>query len=236
MPPLLKDRNNRKRYTSRRYKKPMPKKKKNDKPFSTIVRAPSGIGDQVFVKLHYSDVVSLEALAGAFAQINYRANSAFDPEAAVGGNQPLGYDQWETFFMRYQVIGCAINLQCIMNASLSPPSHATVAIVPTDTTVTLNSMEQAVEFPYARSKIQSAFSNRPTFLKAYLSTARKLGYAKGISQEPSLSALTTTNPSEQWFWNICLQALDNASDVKIQCRVKLTYYIRFFDRRDLQRS
>lgn len=41
----------------------------------------------------------------------WRCTSIFDPQVAAGGHQPLGHDQWRTFYERYTVLSCTISVR-----------------------------------------------------------------------------------------------------------------------------
>ena len=54
---------------------------------------------------------------GTFTPIFFRANSIYDPDAAVGGHQPLGADQWAPFYNSYVVLGSKITWQVTSGAN-----------------------------------------------------------------------------------------------------------------------
>lgn len=50
--------------------------------------------------------------AGAINTIEYRANGMYDPEVAVGGHQPYGFDQLMAQYYHYTVIGATFEVEC----------------------------------------------------------------------------------------------------------------------------
>jgi hypothetical protein len=72
------------------------------------------------VKLPYVQHITLTpGAAGTPAYLFLRAGSCFDPEYAIGGHQPLGFDQWSTFYNHYTVVGST--LKCTFHTVATTP-------------------------------------------------------------------------------------------------------------------
>lgn len=220
----------------RRRRRRKRRKNKHAKVNTLIARGPRVVPDQMFVKMSYLDISAKDTLAlGALSNYIYRGNSAFDPEQAVGGGQPLGFDQWSAFYNRYQIMGSKIEVEYLPDPATAPAQPVQLILVPTDSTTAITGLAQAMELPYSKSTLVPIFRTTSTKLSAYMSTKAKFGYGEGITQEDDLSALTTTNPAEQWYWQLVIGSAGNTATNGFG-RVKITYYCRFFDRRDLLRS
>lgn len=65
-------------------------------------------------KLRYVDEIALTspAVTGLSAAWGFRANGCYDPNAAVGGHQPKGFDQWMALYSHFNVLGskCTVRL------------------------------------------------------------------------------------------------------------------------------
>lgn len=64
-------------------------------------------------QLRYVQTVTLNSgvVSGVFGTAQtFRLNSLYDPDFAVGGHQPYGYDQMQTFFNRYLVKRALVEL------------------------------------------------------------------------------------------------------------------------------
>lgn len=83
-------------------------KKRSRKTFrpQTLVRV--GFPKSTMVKLRYVGNSSINPTAANIAGFSIRANSCYDPDPAVGGHQPLGFDQWSQFYNHYVVVGAKI--------------------------------------------------------------------------------------------------------------------------------
>lgn len=69
---------------------------------------PRKIAKLVYVSHHTSAGVG----AGAINVVEYRANGMYDPEVAVGGHQPYGFDQLMAQYYHYTVIGAKFEIEC----------------------------------------------------------------------------------------------------------------------------
>lgn len=197
-----------------------------------VLRGPRVVPDQMFVKMTYRDLFTQLESLGQFGTKIYRANSIFDPDQSGVGGQPLGRDQWSNFYSRYQVMGSKITVSC--QPTVNHGGNSNIALAPTDTTTAINGVAQLMEQPYSKGCILPLASCKPVYLTQYMSTKAKFGY-KDITQEDDLSSVQNGNPAEQWYWT--LGTANFGTDQKsIDFNVKITYYVRLFDRTDLARS
>ncbi len=58
----------------------------------------------MYITLRYAENVSTSVVTVAGSNQVFRLNSIFDPNAAVGGTQPYGYDQVAALYNRYRVL------------------------------------------------------------------------------------------------------------------------------------
>jgi hypothetical protein len=59
---------------------------------------------------------------------------------------------------------------------------------------------------------------------------------KGQVQDDDYSAATGSNPVQIWYWNINAVAVNEAVDVTVQCRIRLTFEALMYDRLDVTTS
>jgi hypothetical protein len=60
----------------------------------------------MYVTMRYAEYFSPSNVTLAGSQVTMRMNSIFDPNSAVGGTQPYGYDQLAALYNRYRVLKC----------------------------------------------------------------------------------------------------------------------------------
>lgn len=198
---------------------------------SMIVRGPQIVPDKLFTTLKYSD---LKTFTGTGLQRHtYRGNSLFDPDFTGGGTQPLGFDQWATFYSRYKVHSASLSLR-IMNISTSQAVQ--VVLVPTITSLlTSGNIQDVANMPYARSKfIQIAGGNAFSMLRNNIMT--KVIRGENI-RDDDYSALITSNPIKQYHWHIAIQDITSLLDIiNVTIQTQITFKCEFFRRVDMVAS
>lgn len=210
--------------------------KGKDEPKAVICKCPRVCPDVMQVQLHYNAQKS--AAGGGALPIDdyvFRGNGCFDPDFAVGGAQPLGYDQWSAFYRRYRVRGSKITVRCSNNAAID----ATAYIVAMNTSSGIVDRNQIMEMTYSKFTPLSNDAGQPAIQhELYCSTAQVRGSPADIVQyEADLSALVTTTPTQEWFWHVGgIGYGSSANNFDINMDITVTYYVDFYDRETLSRS
>lgn len=237
----------RRRRTIRRYRRKTVRKTRRAAR-SRIVR-PTTIGrskaissifpDRFRAKLRYAAVY--DVTNSPRARIVIRGNSIYDPEYATGGFQPYGYDKLAEVYSKYYVHSSSIKVQFIPYATIGSTykfgdvdikaSTCEVGVYPAlsagDIAPSSLRIVDISQYPYYRGRIM--FANKSTFVKNYMSTQKMVGYK--AFPETTLQSIVQSNPSQQWFWNICADSVDLAtSNAKCWIKFVVTYYVSFFNR------
>jgi len=226
--PRYKRRYQRKRRYNKRKRYPRKTRKTRNKQISTLrLREPSVMPDRFFVKLKYEQLGQLILNNSSTGSHEYRGNGCFDPDLALGGHQPLGFDQFSAFYNRYRVHASSVKME------LQRTSDSFVwCLCPTLTSST-PSVQTLIETPYARYRVvSSSISNHMLAHKMY---TKKI-YGQRITQDDVFSALTTADPSRKWYWSISAQSYNGSSQVTAYYNIRLMYYVEFFDRTQLSAS
>nr|WPR18636.1 MAG: capsid protein [Crogonang virus 112] len=81
---------------------------------NVIPRSLKAFPKSMRVKLKYNSIFDGSIVSGSTpTQYNWRANSVFDPDAAVGGGQPRGFSQWSNFYEKYHVVKSSCRLRLL---------------------------------------------------------------------------------------------------------------------------
>lgn len=74
------------------------------------------------VRLRFAREITLDAALGSFATHVFRANTCWDPDVSGTGHQPLGFDQWMTFYDHFTVVGsiCTATFLSSSTGSVQP--------------------------------------------------------------------------------------------------------------------
>lgn len=187
--------------------------------------------DTTYVKLRWSHTYAAPAAVGAFQVQLIRANSAYDPDASgPSASQPVGYDQWAAMYRDYQVLGCAYDGE--LSGDQAAASPGVFCVYPSFTLSTSN-LNSATSQPYAKSLVVSASggsNKRIRRIKHFMRTKKLVGRS---TSSVNYAATTTSDPSAVWYWVQVFGTMDGVTNAEYFLRVKITYYIKFWNRRAL---
>jgi len=202
---------------------------------STLVVMPNTLSDRTRVMLKYSSWTSITNTGGSSNYDQFVGNGIFDPYYATGGEQPMGFDQWNNFYNKHVVTGSKIVCKFGNVGSTAGTQSAIVAItpVPNTTAVTAdNYLETVRESKYTKWQLMN-ISDQAT-ITHNMSTAKIFGKNKQqILAEDNFSGSASANPASQWLWQISTDALDGTSNVTMYCVIDIYYFIEFYDRKSL---
>lgn len=219
---------------TRRKRKTKPKRRryrgKRQKSNMLINRGPSVVPDRYRTKLVYT--LKTQANSSNLVQTVVRGNSVFDPEWAVGGNQPTGFDQLSTLYGRYIVHGCQIKVRAVnLGAGVGK-----IVVFPT-TATSINNIREAIQAPYSKTRMlaPTGSGQSMTYISSYSSTKSIRGIT-GPLVDDELEALTTANPPKEWYWIVAGSHFDEASIIDQDWEITVVYYVDFFKRLKLSNS
>lgn len=203
-----------------------------------LVKMPgvSSFPDRIRVKLSYCQEEAITSFATTVIYRPLRGNGPFDPDALIGGVQPLAFDQWSAFYNKVCVRACKIKI----NINNTGVGTGAVIVLPStqlaaySTSLPLNLQEQ----PYAKTAfvgtIDSGTGNK--YLKHYMTSNKILGVPpKSVGIEDDYQSLVTATPAKEWFWHVYLfEQVATFFDPTLT--IRLTYYCEFFDRKPMPQS
>lgn len=170
------------------------------KPFS------SGLPPQLRVVHRYSDTfTATHGGTPAPAYNQYLTNGLYDPDPALGGHQPMYFDQLAALYRHYMVQSAKITVQFSLEDNATP--YVVGVCVDDDTTVAYPTLTALTERPSSTSTELSP-ANTVTITK-YWSLKRNFGdVSLGIN---TFQGSPTTNPTE----NMCFVCFSRPVDSTI---------------------
>lgn len=195
----------------------------------TRIRGGNGLlSDRLQVKLRYHSGWDKLTASGTFTQI-WSGNSIFDPDQTGIGTQPIGYDQYDTLYDRYEVHGCKITVKLINNSE-TVPFMATLR--PTRYT---SPVGEPSEQPYTKTRVVGiSTGGKPyTTIQAYFNTKKIFGLNKPQSTEGTYISDFGANPSRQWYWNLYLTTIEGGQLLNMFYDAWITYYVTLQQRAEL---
>lgn len=196
----------------------------------------------MFVKLNYSDnLTSLTSGLGngllfGTEQV-YRLGGVYDPDFSGTGHQPYGYDVYTQIYHKCKVYGVTIDARW-SDAGLDGTVCGILINASTDST-TLNGMnvsetERTNLFTVMVNNTGSQFKR----FKRYFSIAKIDGLTKQQfdGDFTQYASSVTTNPTLTPYVRFAVANMASTPGVKCNLNLKLTYHVKFFDRKSLPQS
>ncbi len=217
----------------RKYKKTY-KKKSNRRSYSSFTSQPAT--PQTLVrKLRYSTQDEINPGAGGAAgNLFIRANSIFDPEVAVGGHQPMGFDQYMLMYDRWTILGSKITVQFLPQGT-GVLSQTVCSVSLDDDTTANTSMSSMIEQGLANWRLQTsadAASKALTLTKTF-SKKRRFPNRMGAAE---LMGTVSGDAAEVVFYNISCAGLGAADANVVKLLITVDYIVSFTGRTTLIQS
>ncbi len=219
----------RKRFKPRRKARPSRARPRRKAPSRTWVQTttPRRQGtlwpDAFKCKLRYSVIYANTGTPATY--ISIRGNGPFDPETAVGGGQPVGFDQFGAIYSSHYVRGCSIATRSVQAAG-APVTQVTLY----PTTVGSMSAQDSAQ-PYSKSRIVAADTSGKAMVRGYITTNKVFG--RDTTKETGFFGGTGVLPLTQWYWHLRIEALDGVSNLSSFSVLYVTYYVTFSNRAKL---
>jgi len=219
------------------YKKSYKSHKKAHKRKSAYSRLSSytaqATGPQTLVrKLRYSTQTNVNpGAAGSAANVFIRANGLFDPEVAVGGHQPLGFDQYMEMYDHYKVLGSKITVQFL--AVGSDTGSQSICSISLDDDATANTnIDNMIEQGLSTWRVQqhSGAQAKPVVLTKTFSLKK---YFRNRKSAESITGSKFADPTEQAFYNISVAGLDATDPNLTKMLITVDYIVSFSERKTL---
>lgn len=209
------------RKARRRYRKTIRKSK------TTTVVVPRGpIAPRTIVRLKYTEGWQSD---GTIMDFRWLINSLYDPNYTGTGHQPLGFDQYATFYARYRVFKTGYILRAV---SPSGSEAYNVCIVANNVTTAFTDANWCMEQPNAITRIVSA--DRPLIMKGSWWLPRINGVtATQYKSDDRFQAGVTTSPTETLMMHVVYSTIGNSpsapASAKVAFNLTLIFHCEFFD-------
>jgi len=203
----------------------------------TIYKAPANqlVPDVYVCKMKYSERIAMAPVGGVLNTFPISGNSVYQPNILNGGKYPQGFAALSALYTSYRVVSSNISVDF---ASVGPGANVALvetamSIEPTATTpVTIEAIRSA---PYKVWKIQSTISNPLARLEMGISTHKIFGTDRSaILDDSRYTGQTGTSggssPSNNFVYNVAIQAVDRTSALSIWAYVEITYDVEFYNR------
>lgn len=194
-------------------------------------------------KLRYHEDITISTNGGGLPSMNWHAFSAnglYDPNISGTGHQPMMFDQLAVFWQRYTVLGAKISLKVV-------PQPGTTGVIPgaycgvvLDDNNSLNSANESALIENGKGTFRYinptyGGSTRSTSLSCRFS-AKKFFIKANPSDDDTISAPFTSNPSDQAYFLVWVSCPQTSSVVPFTVSVTIDYIVRCHEPRDIPQS
>ena len=153
-------------------------------------------------------------------------NSIFDPDLSGTGHQPLGHDQWATFYNRYRVF----KVSYVISMSTQTGYQNTLCLLPSNDSSVFTSTETMCEQPRAMMKQTSGQGDAIQF-KGHVIPSRITGVKPSVyKSDDRYQAVFGASPAEQILLHIGhWSSLYGTQDTHSFLNITLVYHTELFD-------
>lgn len=219
----------------KKYRRHYPKREYHHSEIPRLV----GFPVRPIAKLRYVARITLNASASAIATHFFSCNSLFDPDRTGTGHQPMGYDEWATYYSHYTVIGSKCTAEftpdnngtaatsiVMLRKQLVNSSSSTIEDLMENGMVEYRLVNNIVNGGKAREKLMETFSPKQFFGLDNIKDNRTI-----------VGAQTNVNPADEAFFQIVVGSIDGTDDPPdINCIVTLEYICMFSEPNSLSQS
>lgn len=186
-----------------------------------------GFPKRKLVRLKYCDTINLDPSLSGIAYNYYRCNGMYDPDASLGGHQPLFFDQYMAGYDHFTVIGSKIKV--------TPCNPTTANIIPVQYGVTIDddgvfsysTSDQIIESNQGRYFKLAGAENTPqtrysnSLVRKW--SARKFFGSKSIIGKAEYKGTASGDPLEQAYYGVWVGSVANTDGGNIYLTIELEY-------------
>jgi len=190
------------------------------------------IADRAIVHLKYIDHSNFVP-SSYQGQREYRLNSLFDPNYTGTGDQPVGFDQWTTFYANYRVFAASYRVRFFNNIA----SQVMCVTVPTNIQpTTFTTLQEALEQRYAKSA-DASVQTKGGVVTGKVFLPRLLGQTPAqYKASNDTEASTGANPVQTLDLILYFGSADGSSAVEVNYIIEIWYHAEMWGRRMLDVS
>lgn len=190
---------------------------------------PIGFPRSKVVKLRYVQQINLDAGASTLVSRAFSCNGMFDPDFALGGHQPMGFDQWMSFYNHYTVIGAKCTAQFSGNSPVQiAPAYVGVIVTAGANDLLATTQEEMWEQGRTKRPGIAGFvgtsDRRGAGGKIHTKTfSHKKFFGVPVAGQSQYRGNDATNPSEQAWFQIYASAIGGNDPGVLSVLVTIEY-------------
>lgn len=214
-----------------RKKRPFKKRVYRRKPlYRNRLTTKQAFPQTMMANLKYFSQLTLDPTGSTtgIASYPFRANDCYDPDASLGGHQPMGFDQYMAIYGRFHVAGSKITVKVLSGDAAPLNSSVLVGILRSSSQAVPTLISNLVENDKCVYRgYQLGDTSKPLIMK--YSTRKAQGISK-LMDNQELSGTSGTSPSIIDYFNIWASTVGTGNDPQpVQLQIHLQYSVVFSD-------
>lgn len=202
-----------------------------------LLRGP--VAKRAIAKLNYCTAQALTSSVGGWDKAVFRANSVHDPEAKLGGHQPMGHDQLMANYNHYTVLGSKITVTCF-HAATTSPGYISITLEggsgtthdPDDGNTCDMSERRRCHWKWISG---SNTGKRRGVVKFNFST-KKFFSCKAVVGEDSYKGGIGSDPDEQAFFHVRYCSPEDTGNTQATIKVRMQYLVMYTEPKYIDQS
>lgn len=185
--------------------------------------------------IRYCDVKTFGApqASSSISKIFMKANGIYDPDSAIGGHQPLGFDQWTAIYNHWVVNSATIRCTYYINSDTTLDATFLCGIYDDDDASNSLSVSEIQEGSSRNKSLVVTTNNPQGILYSSWKSKRKFSTNQLADVNQRGSAAADPNESSQW----CIWAYNyGVNSDRCDVHIDIEYDVTFFERKDLSGS
>lgn len=193
--------------------------------------------DNLITKLRYHTNITLNPGVGTSAIHLFRADSVYDPDYSGVGHQPLGFNQFETLYNHYCVIGAKLTARYTSPTSTVSSGTALATVGIQRSTTLISDLDTLIERRDHATKIMTnSNAGQVCTLVKYYSPKKVHGWTNLGSSAETRTPIST-NPSDEAYFAVGLSPISSTYDTGgTTVSITIDYIVKFMERADLLQS
>jgi len=194
----------------------------------------NGFPDKIRTTMRYFEYNNGTASAGTVGGFFFKANGIYDPRSALGGHQPLGYDQLTPIYNHWIVNASRIKCTFSTRDEVDDVVHPVVVGIYDDDDGSNSLDYHALAEGSPRSRLKQLTTNNDNVV-IYSSWKNTRTFGPATMSDPTQRGSITADPTETHQWYIWWYNIGNTSHL-VNVLIDVEYDVTFFERKDLATS
>lgn len=183
------------------------------------------------------DAVFNSSPTGLIQTYRFSTNGIYDPNITGTGHQPMGFDQWATYYNHYTVIGAKIRVRAIGKVEAGSTPTVLALYQADDTSQPYTSITGYLEAKKGPWITIDPNQDTTLHLSQKFSAKKFFNVADMKDNYDRLGAAINTNPSEQGYFTLVHSSCyPGQTSMPVNLLVTIDYIVEFSEPKDMEAS